>query len=71
MHLEPRMALQPLSGQLPLMNADVVADEVDGLDGSGRGLVDRFEESDRLQLTFASVKLRNDLARIRVRIAAI
>jgi hypothetical protein len=39
---------------------------VDGLDGSGCSLVDRFEESDRLQLTFASVKLRNDLARLNV-----
>ena len=61
-HSEPRMALKPLTGQLAFVDADVVADDVDGLDVLRCVLVDGFEQSDGFYLALAAVDLGEHLA---------
>jgi len=65
-HLEARVLLEPSSGELALVRADVVADEVDDGDTDGGSPVDFLKQFDELRLTLASPADPDHLARSQV-----
>jgi hypothetical protein len=61
-HLEARMLLEPGANLLAVMNADVVADDVDELDLGRRFLIDLLEEFDELDLSLSPTTDSEDLS---------
>src|SRR5512145_257647 len=61
-HLEARMLLEPGANLLAVMNADVVADDVDELDLRRRFLVDLLQEFDELDLSLSPTTDSEDLS---------
>jgi len=65
-HLEAEMFLEPRAHKFSMMHANVVANEMDVLDGCGRAPLDLFEQFDELDLSLSGTTQADGFAGSRV-----